>query len=185
MTLRDTPAGYGTPTRLLHWGIAALIAAAWLLGTLMEDLPRGPARQAGLDWHAGFGALVIGLSLLRLLWRAVNPALPDPPGTPAWQARAAHLAHIALYAVTLAVPLSGILDRWARDRPFALFGLLPVPPPFTPPFGRFWGEAHEVMANLLLLVVAGHVAAALWHHLVLRDGVLRRMLPRDGRLGRA
>jgi superoxide oxidase len=115
--------------------------------------------------------------LLRLLWRAVNPKPADPPGTPAWQARA---AHVALYAATLAVPLSGILDRWARGRPFALFGLVPLPAPFTPPFGRFWGEAHEVLANLLLLVVAAHVAAALRHHLVLRDGVLRRMLPGRG-----
>jgi superoxide oxidase len=181
MTIRDTAAGYGIPTRLLHWGIAALIAAAWLLGTLMEDLlPRGTARQAGLDWHAGLGALVIGLSLLRLLWRALNPAPTNPPGTPAWQAQAAHLAHVALYAATLAVPVSGILDRWARGRPFALFGLVPMPAPFTPPFGRFWGEAHELLANLLLLVVAAHVAAALWHHLVLRDGVLRRMLPGRG-----
>jgi superoxide oxidase len=181
MAMRDTSAGYGAPTRLLHWSIAALIAAAWLLGSFMEDLlPRGPARQAGLDWHAGLGALVIGLSLLRLLWRAVNPRPADPPGTPAWQARAAHLAHVALYAATLAVPLSGILDRWARGRPFALFGLVPLPAPFTPPFGRFWGEAHEVLANLLLLVVAAHVAAALRHHLVLRDGVLRRMLPGRG-----
>jgi cytochrome b561 len=181
MTIRDTAAGYGTPTRLLHWGIAALIAAAWLLGTLMEDLlPRGPARQAGLDWHAGLGALVIGLSLLRLLWRAVNPRPADPPDTSPLQARAAHLAHAALHAATLAVPLAGILDRWARGRPFALFGLVPMPAPFTPPFGRFWGEAHELLADLLLVVAAAHAAAALWHHLVLRDGVLRRMLPGRG-----
>jgi cytochrome b561 len=147
----------------------------------MEDLlPRGPARQAGLDWHAGLGALVIGLSLLRLLWRAVNPRPADPPGTPALQARAAHLAHGALYALTLAVPLAGILDRWARGRPFALFGLIPMPAPFTPPFGRFWGEAHELLADLLLVVVAVHVAAALWHHFMLRDAVLRRMLPGRG-----
>ncbi|MFC7473389.1 cytochrome b [Dankookia sp. GCM10030260] len=177
MAIRDTPTGHGIPARLLHWGIAGLVAAAWLLGNFMEDLlPRGPARQAGLDRHAGLDAPVIGLSLLRLYRRAVNPAPPDPPGTPAWQARAVHPADVTLYAPTLAVPLSGVLDRWVRGRPLAPFGLIPMPPPFTPPFGRVWGEAHEVLANRLLLAVAADVAAALWHHLVLRDAVLRRML---------
>ena len=52
-----------------------------------------------------------------------------------------------------------------------------MPAPFTPPLGRFWGEAHEVMGNLLLAVVGAHVAAALWHHFVQHDSVLRRMLP--------
>ena len=168
MTILDRPDRFGLPSRLIHWSIAALVALAWVSGDL---------GGAGRGLHMGLGALVLGLSLLRLLWRALNRAPPAPPGTPDWQARAAVAGHLALYALTLGVPLLGLFDRWARGRPVSLFGVLPVPAPFTPPFGRLWGEVHEIAANLLLLVVGLHVAAALWHHLVLRDGVLRRMLP--------
>ncbi|WP_431271019.1 cytochrome b [Dankookia sp. P2] len=144
----------------------------------MEDLlPRGPARQAGLDWHAGLGALVMGLSMLRLLWRAANLRPVDPPGTPAWQARAAHLAHGALYATTLAVPLTGILEPLGAGPSLRALRPDPHARSLHPALRPLLGEAHELLAHLLLLVVAAHVAAALWHHLVLRDGVLRRMLP--------
>lgn len=170
MTILDRPDRFGLPSRLIHWTIAALVGLAWLSGQVAEG-------GFGRGLHMGLGALVLGASLLRLLWRVVNRAPPTPPGTPDWQAKAAVAGHLALYALTLAVPLAGLFDRWARGRPVSLFGILPVPAPFTPPFGRLWGEVHELAANLLLLVVALHVAAALWHHLILRDGVLRRMLP--------
>lgn len=176
MDVFDLPQRFGTPSRLLHWTIAALVALAWVTAQLAEGSRNG---GLGLGLHAGLGALVLGLSLLRLLWRALNRAPPSPPGTPAWQERAAHLGHVALYALTLAVPLTGLLDRWARGRPLALFGLVPVPAPFVPPFGRLWGEAHEALATMLILLVGAHVAAALWHQWVLHDGVLRRMLPRS------
>lgn len=168
MTILDTPQRFGAPSRLLHWAVAALVALAWVTGDL---------EGAGLGLHVGLGFLVLLLSLLRLLWRALNRAPPAPPGTPAWQERGARLGHFALYALTLAVPLLGLMDRWARGRPVSPFGLGPLPAPFAPPLGRLWGGLHELAANLLLLVVALHVAAALWHHLMLRDGVLRRMLP--------
>ncbi|MCC7426740.1 MAG: cytochrome b/b6 domain-containing protein [Alphaproteobacteria bacterium] len=86
--------------------------------------------------------------------------------------------HLALIFLTVALPLSGLFDRWARGRAVTVFGGLPLPAPMPIPGGRLWGEAHEVLANLLLAAVALHVVAALWHHLVLRDGSLMAMLPR-------
>lgn len=175
MAIRDTATRYGGVSQVLHWGSAVLIAAAWTLGVTMEELPRGPTRAAGLDLHATLGLLLVGAVLARLLWRAANPKPGQEQG---WAGRAAQAMHLALYAVMLAVPLTGLADRWARGRGVStFFGAVTLNPPFAIPGGRAWGEVHEITANLLLVLIALHVAAALWHHLVLKDGLLGRMLP--------
>ncbi|WP_291298760.1 cytochrome b [Elioraea sp.] len=175
MAIRDTANRYGGVSQALHWGSALLIAAAWTLGVTMEELPRGSARAAGLDLHATLGLLLVGAVLARLLWRAANPKPGQDSG---WAGLAARGMHLALYAVMLAVPLAGLADRWARGRGVSVFlGAVTLDAPFTIPGGKAWGEVHEITANLLLVLIALHVAAALFHHLVLRDGLLRRMLP--------
>jgi cytochrome b561 len=176
MRLRDTPTRYALPSRVLHWASALLIILAWLVGTLMEEAPRGDARATATALHYTLGLLVLSLVALRLLWRLVNPPQAPEPGTPAWQQRAGHLMHLALYGLMLLVPLAGLLDRWARGRAVTVLGWsAPLAPPFPIPGGRLWGEAHELLADLMLVAVGLHVLAALWHHFVQRDGVLRRM----------
>ncbi len=179
MLLRDTPETFGTPSRLLHWIAALAIAAAWTVGTVMGDLPRGPSRAAGLDLHFALGTLVLSLTALRLLWRLFNPRPVSPPGTPLWQDRAAHLAHLGLYLLMFAVPLSGVLAAWLGGKAVNLFWIASLASPFAR--NRAWEkgaeEVHEVLANGLLALVVAHVVAALWHHFLRRDGVLRRMLP--------
>ncbi len=178
MAIRDTTERYGAVTQLLHWATAGLIAAAWTLGATMEELPRGPARAAGLDLHATLGLAVIAAVLARLLWRTANPHPASGVGLLAVAAKAMHLA---LYAAMLAVPLAGLAAQWGRGRAVsAFFGAVVLPPPAWLPGGRAWGEVHEVAANLLLVLIGLHVAAALVHHLLLRDGVMRRMLPARG-----
>lgn len=175
MAIRDTTERYGGVTQALHWATALVIAAAWTLGATMEELPRGPARAAGLDLHATLGLLVVAAVLARLLWRAANPSPAAGEGLGGLAARAMHLA---LYGVMLAVPLSGLAAQWGRGRGVSAFlGTVTLPPPLWLPGGRAWGEVHEGAANLLLVLIGLHVGAALVHHLVLRDGVLARMLP--------
>lgn len=179
MAIGDTTEGYGAVSQLLHWGTAVAVAGAWIIGATMEDLPRGAARAGGLDLHATLGLVVVAAVLARLLWRAANPRPDAGSGLMALAARAMHLA---LYAVMLAVPIAGLADRWARGRGVSvLFGSATLEPPFAIPGGRFWGEVHEAAATLLLALIAIHVAAALWHQVVLRDGLLWRMLPRRPR----
>ena len=175
MRIRDSRNDYGPATRALHWGSALLILLAWGLGTLMEDFPRAMEGQAK-SLHFGLGVVVLSLAALRVLWRLVNPHPAPPPGTPSWQDRAGRLAHLALYGLTLAVPLSGLFDRWARGRPVSILGGIPLPAPFEIPGGRLWGEEHEVLANLLLAAIAAHVLAALWHQFVLKDRAIARMV---------
>lgn len=179
MLLRDTSETFGTPSRLLHWIAALAIAAAWAVGTVMGDLPRGPSRAAGTDLHFALGTLVLTLTAFRLLWRLFNPRPESPPGTPLWQGRTARLAHLALYGLMFAVPLSGVMAAWLGGKAVNLFWITTLASPFLR--DRTWEkgaeEVHEVLANGLLILVAAHVLAALWHHFVRRDGVLRRMLP--------
>ncbi|WP_431282155.1 cytochrome b [Humitalea sp. 24SJ18S-53] len=167
---------HGIATRAMHWGVALLVVLAWLTGSTMEWFPRGAGRDAATMVHYSLGVLVLGFAALRVAWRAVSP-LPPVPGQPRWQHLAAVAVHVALTVLTIALPLSGLFDRWARGRQVTVFGSLDLPAPLPIPGGRLWGEVHEVMGNLLLAVVAAHVAAALWHHVVMKDGTLRRMLP--------
>ncbi len=166
---------YSLPSILLHWTMAAAIAAAWLIGTLIEAFPR--AERAGpLGVHALIGLAVAALLLPRLLARLSGGA-PAAEG-PAWERRLAAAAHLLLYALMLAVPLTGIAGAMSGRQPLVL-PLLGELPTLLRPLGLrgLFEEAHEVMANLLLGAVALHVAATLWHALVRRDGVARRMLP--------
>jgi cytochrome b561 len=172
----------GATARILHWGVAVLVIGAFLLGISMDGLPRGAARDLGKEVHSSLGILVLGLAVLRVLWRAVHPPPAPLSGAAAWQHRLAHLAHLGLIAVTLAVPMAGLLDRWARGRPVQVFGGIPLPAPFPVPGGRVWGEVHETLAWTLAALVAAHLLAVAWHALVLRDGTLRRMWPSRSRL---
>ena len=166
---------YSSTVQAMHWVGAFVLIAAWGLGVSMDLFPRGPARGAALQVHATLGLLVLTLTVLRILWRGATKA-PAPEG-PAWMVPLAHAGHAALYVLTIALPVSGLLGRWARQGSAALIGGLSIPTPFALPRSKLWGEAHEVIAFMLAALVVAHIAAALVHHLVLRDGILRRMLP--------
>jgi len=166
---------HGATTRAIHWGTALLVLAAWVVGSTMEEFPRGGGRELAMQVHYSLGVLVLGFAALRIAWRAVSPPL-QVEGS-GWQRLAAQGMHLSLILLTVGLPLSGLLDRWARGRAVAVFGGIALPAPFPVPGGKLWGEAHELLANLLLAAVAAHVLAALWHQFVVRDGTLSRMLP--------
>ena len=175
MTQQVTIPPHGAALRALHWGSALLVVAAWVVGITMDGVPRGPARGVAMQVHYSLGVLVLGFAALRVVRYAMAPAVSEGP---VWQRVSAAAMHWALLGMTVGVPLTGLLDRWARGRAVAVFGGLELPAPFAVPGGKMWGGAHEMLAWALAVAVAAHVAAALWHQLVLRDGTLARMLPR-------
>ncbi|WP_237213050.1 cytochrome b [Falsiroseomonas oryziterrae] len=164
----------GMATRAIHWATALLVLSAWVVGSTMEEFPRGAGRDLAMQLHYSLGILVLGFAALRVAWRLVAP-LPPAQG-PAWQRLGAAAMHLALIGLTIGVPLSGLLDRWARGRAVTVFGGFPLQAPFPVPGGRIWGETHEVLANLMLAAIAAHVLAALWHQFILRDRALSRMI---------
>jgi cytochrome b561 len=156
------PKGYSTAQILLHWIIALLIALQFLfsdpIGAAFRQLVRGAAPP--FSWpvwaHIAGGIVILLLVVWRLALRVSRGAPPPPAGGPAILHLGATLGHWALYALMLALPVSGLV---------AWFGGVGAA-----------GEAHEVMTNLLLAVAGIHVLAALWHQFGLKDHLLLRMM---------
>ncbi|HEY8333188.1 MAG TPA: cytochrome b [Tardiphaga sp.] len=181
MQLRNSSDGYGAIARAFHWLTVVLVLLAWTLGTFGDVFPKGAARTAGLMVHISAGLTILAVLLARLLWRLVDrPPAPEPTRLGLWADRAGRLAHIALYALLFAIPVSGIVVQFARGNALPLFGLFEIASPWLADraSARAVKEVHELLANALGVLAALHAIAALYHHWVLRDRTLLRMLPR-------
>ena len=163
----------------LHWLVALLILAALPLGLTMTEMPLSPQKLKFYAWHKWLGVTVFGLVVLRLAWRASHPPPPLPESVPAWQRSAAHALHWALYALMLVIPLAGWLMSSAKGFQTVYLGVLPIPDLLAKneALGERLAEVHAWLAYALIALLVVHVAAALKHHFVDRDDVLRRMLP--------
>jgi cytochrome b561 len=167
---------YSSFAIVLHWLLAIAIVGAFGLGLYMSDLPFSPSRIKLYNWHKWAGVSILALSALRLLWRLGHRPPVDLP-MPAWQARAAHAVHVLLYLAFFAVPLTGWAMSSAKGFPIVWFGVLPLPD-FVPKdhdLGELLEEVHAALAWGLAVLVLAHVAGALKHHFVDRDGLLQRM----------
>ncbi len=168
----------------LHWLTLVLLIAAFTLAVSMVNMPFSPRKLEFYSWHKWVGVTIFLVVLLRLAWRLVNPVPPQPAAMPHWQRRLAALSHGTLYAILIVMPVTGWIMSSALNLPVVYLGLVHIPSPFG--VDRALGEAMKVvhlsLAVALLALVAVHVLAALYHHLVLRDDVLRRMLPWPARL---
>ena len=177
------PRRYTTTAMLLHWLSALLVAGLLALGWYMADLPLSPQRLKLYNWHKWAGVSVLALTLARLLWRWTHrpPALPAAlvGRTPAWQQRLAALTHVALYGLLLVVPLIGWAYSSATGFPVVWFGVLPLPDllPKDKVLAELVKPWHAVAAFSLGALVVLHLAAALKHQFVDRDGLMRRMWP--------
>lgn len=164
---------------LMHWLVAVLIVAAFALGLVMVEIPGlTPTKLKYFSWHKWLGVTVLLLAALRLLWRLRHGA-PRAIEMPAWQRRMGELVHGLLYLLMFAVPLSGYFYSLAAGVPVVYLGVLPLPvlidaDPVLKPVLK---EVHEVLVYTMLVFVLAHVAAAIKHHWIDRDGLLRRMLP--------
>lgn len=180
MPLRNTDARWGWPSMTLHWAIALLILTLLAMGFVMGELPRSPKYFWVYNLHKSLGLTVLALMLIRLAWRLYAGASKPEPGTPGWQNLVAHATHWAIYALALAMPISGWLyDSASGLRPLTYFGLATVPKLVGPdPDIKNTSHAvHEYGAWLLIALILMHAGAALYHHFVQRDRTLWRMLP--------
>lgn len=172
---------YTRTAQLLHWGMAALLIGLLVLGFVMRDLPLSPEKLQLYAWHKWAGVTAFLLAGLRLGWRLRHA----PPALPASLGRAArtlaHAGHLALYVLMFAIPLSGWLMSSAKGFQTVWFGVLPLPDLVgkDPALGNRLQLIHLGLNLAFVGLLAGHVAAALKHHLVDRDEVLVRMLPRS------
>lgn len=167
----------------LHWVLALGLVGLFFMGHYMADLPFSPQRLKLYNWHKWAGVTILGLSAIRLTWRLVHrpPALPQAVtlGMPSWQMQAYHATHIAMYALFFAVPLLGWAYSSAAGFPIVLFGVLPLPDfvAASKPLAEMIKPWHALSANGLAALVVLHVAAAVKHQMVDRDGLMDRMRP--------
>ena len=184
MFFRNTSEQYGVVAKTFHWLTLALLLGSFTLALTMIDLPLGPRKLQFYSWHKWFGVTVFLVTILRLGWRLLNQAPAQPAGMPRWQRRLAGLSHATLYAVLIIMPLTGWVMSSALNLPLVYLGIIYIPSPFgiDPALGESMKLVHGGLAIALLVVVGVHVAAALYHHVILHDDVLRRMLPWRSRL---
>lgn len=170
--------GWGAVARAFHWGVAALLLVQVPLAWYMTDLPLGPAKLGNYALHKSLGITLFALMALRLAWRLTHPAPPLPPGTPGWQRGLARLTQGILYFVMLAMPITGWLNSSAANFPVSVFGLFTLPDLIPPDPARQLGfeQSHRVQSYLLLAAFGAHVAGALYHQFLRRDGTVRAML---------
>jgi cytochrome b561 len=180
MQLANSPSRYGALPQLIHWLTALFVIAGWLLGTFLDDIPKGPPRAFGLLTHMTLGQCVFALVIVRLIWRYTNPPPPlekTPFGKPL--EIVATLNHYVLYALLLAVPFLGVIVQLKRGDPLPIFGFgeFASPWPNDRATARTVLSIHAFCADALLILAGVHAVAALVHHYVFRDRTLARMLP--------
>ena len=165
--------------KVLHWLIALLIIGLFMLGQYMSDLSMSPRKLQLYSWHKWFGVTVFLLVLIRLGWRLTHQPPSLPASMPKIQQLASHVGHAALYLLMLVIPLSGWLMSSAKGYQTVWFGVLPLPDLLgkDKQLGDMLAELHGALNGLMMLMIVVHVLAALKHHFIDRDDILKRMLP--------
>ena len=168
---------YTTTAITLHWLVALLILSTFPLGLYMVDLPLSPDKLRLYSYHKWIGVTVFLLVVARLAWRLTHAPPPLPDGIAAWQRHASVAAHGLLYALMLAIPLSGWLMSSAKGFQTVWFGVLPLPDLLerNRALGDLLATVHQGLNYTLAALVILHVAAALKHHFVERRPFLQRM----------
>jgi cytochrome b561 len=169
---------YTGVARLLHWTMAALVLATVPVGFVLLDLPQGRIQDTLFDLHRSIGVLLFVLVVIRLAWRLTHPPPPLPDDLPAWQHAAAGTTHWLLYAILLIQPILGWWGTSAFGAPINVFWSFELPPLVGKDelAARRILAWHGIVGIALSVTIALHIGAALFHHFVRRDEVLRRML---------
>lgn len=176
---------YDAASIVFHWITAIAVTIAFILGPggfgrLMRQ-GVDPATHSDIVWHETLGIAVLVLTLLRLLWVAFRPAVPKIAMSN-WMNWMAKLTHLALWTLLLALPTTALLALGSEAHPLTLLGGVRVdrmPLIAESALGKLadWGEVHQFLGDAIMWLAGLHATAALYHHLVVKDGVLRAMLP--------
>lgn len=175
--LKNTHNSYGSLTRLFHWLMALIIIGIIAVGFTMTSLDPSNQKWFLYAQHKAFGVIILALIPLRLIWRLVNPQPNYPPDLPKWQDKAATYNIRFLYLCMILMPCSGFIMSTFGGHPISMFGLFTIDPFFKKhALAGLTHEVHEVLAWGIAAAVGLHIVAALYHHFILKNSILRRML---------
>ncbi len=179
MALRDSQHGYGVITKWLHWLLASLIIGMLAFGVYMEDLALSPTKLRYYGWHKSLGIVILGLVVLRMVWKCVNPTPSLPRHMTRFKRIIAYSFHGLLYTLMFYMPITGWLMSSAAGFPISVFGLPPLPNLIAPDkeMVEFFKELHEIGLWVFAALITFHICAAFFHHFYYKDGILLRMLP--------
>jgi cytochrome b561 len=172
--------GYGTVARSLHWLMAIMILTMIPVGTIMvQDGLARSTQDTLFILHKGMGSTLLVLIVLRFTWRLFNPPPPLPASVPPAQALASRLVHWGLYLFVFIMAASGYARVRFGGFPIELLDAVGIPPmlPKNEPAADFFKTVHATARIGLIALILVHVSAALYHGIVLRDGVVSRMWP--------
>lgn len=177
MALMNTTESYGSVTKFFHWLIAIVILVQIIYGYFLGYVPKD-YQPVAYNTHKLIGLTLLFLMVLRLFWALMNVKPLLPANTPAWQRFAERFVHSMLYFVVIAMPISGLIGSNASGRPPHIGDFkftLPVPEDKALVNTAF--AVHNTLALVLIGLLVVHVGAALYHHVIKKDNILRRMLP--------
>lgn len=173
-------AHYGAVTQAIHWATAILVVVAYIYGPGgSEQRVYSIARNFDRQLHETLGVCVFALAVMRVLWRMVDTR-PDPPQAPRWMDIAAKASHWALYLLLFALPATAIAGAWLEGHPLTLLAGVEIPPltRLSHDAGARVAMVHTWLGDTIIWLAGFHALAALYHHVILKDGVLASMLPR-------
>lgn len=175
--------GHTGTAKTLHWLILALLIAQFVFAWTMPHIGRNTPVTTLISLHFTVGVCILAVAVVRLAWRLTHGEPAPEDGIPPWQTATARTVHWLLYLLLFVLPILGWINASWRDMPVVMFGH-PLPQ-LVATRARGWGwtgDVHNFLANYVLLVLVGlHVAAALYHYFIRRDGVLQRMWPGSSR----
>lgn len=177
MQITNSENRFGLVNILLHWLMAILIVGLVIVGLYMTRIPVSLQKLKLYGWHKEFGILVLMLVMFRIVWRISN-ILPTLASLSPIERLAARAMHWAFYFFMVALPITGWLVTSAAGLPVSFFDLFLLPNLIAPneQLRIFFEEVHEYLAYGLIIAFCGHVSAALKHHFINKDDILRRIL---------
>jgi len=179
MSTTDIRNRFSSLSITLHWLMVLLISVVYATILLRENYPKGTDIREGLKtWHFILGLTVLALAIIRLLARLSQRTPPITPEPPSWQTLLANATHLALYAFMLAMPLACWVILSASGKPIPFFGLeLPALVGQSKALAGQMKDWHETVGTIGYFLIGFHALAALFHHYIVKDDTLRRMLP--------
>ena len=180
MNMKNSTDRYGSLSIAMHWLMLALLVAVYSAILLREEFPKGSdIRESFKMWHFMLGLSVFGLVFVRIALRFFGTTPRIVPAPPRWQHLLGVGMHLALYLFLIAMPLLGWLTLSAAGKPIPFFGLeLPAIWQQDKEFAGTLKDLHETIGEIGYYLIGAHALAALFHHYVVRDNTLLRMLPR-------
>ena len=175
----DDGTDYDNVAIVLHWATAVLVLVQFTLPVTWDYFAK-PTQQAMQRLHVSLGVLLTVVIAARLAWRLI-PGHQVPSIEIGWVRIASKGGHYLLYSLLVCQIATGFLFRWAQGHPVSFFGWFAIPGPFGAagrPTRHLLHSIHEYVGWAIVIIAVGHALAALYHHYVLKDRVLRRMLPK-------